>query len=136
MIADKKQEVFVGVKGLLVQIRRGSLLAAMDRTERIDARSGLVNFHFTFFGDAGLFDREIASALQRQCVGGVENRLDSFQADARVFDVLAHPVGVTFEGLDGVLRPGRAKGEIVLEEIVVAVNVRDRGLVAPECCRA
>src|SRR5438093_11625239 len=71
-------------------------------------------------------------------MGSIQNALYFLQTDARIFNVMTHPVGVGLESLDGEFRPDRAKREIVLKKIVVAVNVGDRqnlqsqGIVAHE----
>ena len=111
--------------------------APMDAAKRIDRRLGFRHFHFELFVRRQFFDREIAPALQGQRMGGVQNGFDFFQADARVFDVVAHAVGMALKRFDGVFGPGRAEGEVVFEKIVVAINMRDRQhLQARGCCRA
>ena len=71
-------------------------------------------------------------------MGSIQNALYFLQTDARIFNVMPHPVGVGLESLDGEFRPDRAKREIVLKKIVVAVNVGNRqnlqsqGIVAHE----
>jgi len=125
VIADENQQVFVRIEGYLAQVRRRRFAAAMNTAERIGRRHRLRHFHLERFFGRGFLDRKIAPALQRERMRGVEHRLDFFQADARVLDVVAHAVGVALERLNGVLGAGRAKGEIVLEKIVVAVDVGD-----------
>ena len=56
----------------------------------------------------------------------VDDRFHPFQADAWIFDIMAHPVGVTFEIFNGEFGACRAKREIILEKIVVPVDMRDR----------
>ena len=56
-------------------------------------------------------------------MGRVDNSLDSFQADARIFDIVAHSVGVAFEIRNREFSAGRAKGEIVLEKIKKAGTI-------------
>ena len=98
---------------------------AMNAAERIERRLRLRHFHLERFFGCGFLDREIAPALQRKRMSGVEHRLDFFQTDARIFNVVAHTVGVALERFDGVLGAGRPEGKIILEKIVVAIDMRD-----------
>jgi hypothetical protein len=72
-----------------------------------------------------LLDRQVPSTLEREGVRRVHQGLDLLEADPRAVDVAAYPVCVRLEGPDRELGTRALEGEVVLEEVVVAVDVRD-----------
>ena len=126
VVADEQEDVGLGLERLLRQIDRRRLDALVQPRERVVRRLGRVQQALALLGRLQLLDREIARAVERDRVRRVQELLDRVAADRRVLDIAAHPVGAGLErgqGLTGV--GGRAEGEIVLEEVVVAVDVRD-----------
>ena len=77
-------------------------------------------------GRLQLANGEIARAAERDRVRRVQELLDRVGADRGVLDVGADPVGARLERGDGLLGVGAGgEGEVVLEEVVVAVDVGD-----------
>ena len=73
VIADKQQQILVRVERDFLQIGFGGLAPAVYGVKRVVRRFGFFDLALPFFGGGGLFYREIAPALERQRVGGVDN---------------------------------------------------------------
>jgi len=126
VVADEEQEILVGRRRRMPHVGLGRFGAAMDPVERVVGRARRLGDPVPLVLLGELADGEIAPALERQRVRGVEHRLDAVEADARHVDVAPHPVGVCLERGRGEFGAGGPEREVVLEEVVVPVDVRDR----------
>jgi hypothetical protein len=67
-----------------------------------------------------------ADARTRVLVSEISERLEGAAIEREALLVVAHPVRARLELGQRLLGPSRIEGEIILEEVVVAVNMRDR----------
>jgi hypothetical protein len=53
----------------------------------------------------------------------IQDPLDFFQADTRIFHVTAHPIRVGLKRFEGKFGSGRAKREVVAKKIIMPIDV-------------
>ncbi len=74
-----------------------------------------------------LLDRLVPRTIEGQRVRGIKEQLDRVRAYRGILHVAADPIGSGLEGGDRLTGArGAGEGEVVLEEVVVPVDMRDR----------
>ncbi len=125
VVADKDQQVFVGLERNLVQIGLGEFLARVDFREWIGLRMRRFERELDLLVVRAFANRQVAAAIPRQCVRGIEDTLDLLDSDRGILRVAPHAHRMRLENLDRELGAGRAIGEVIFEKIVVPIDVRD-----------
>ena len=90
VIANEKQQVFVGLERDLVQVGLGEFLAGVDFREWIGPRMRRFERALDLLARASFANRQVAAAIARERVRGVEDSLDLFDADRGILDVAPH----------------------------------------------
>ena len=125
VVADEQQQILVGLDRHLVDVGLGDFCARMNAMKGIDPGMRGFDQAFELLTVTELADRQIAPALPAQRMGRVEHVLDLLDPDRRILRVMPHAQRVRFEELDCQRGASGAIREIVFEEIVMAVDVRD-----------
>ncbi len=126
VIADEQEHVLVGFERHLVGFRRVIFGPRVEARKRILARLRGFERALDLLLAAELANRQVAPALEIECVGAVENALDLFDPDRRILHVVPHAQCMGLEALDDQFSAVGLEGEIVFEEIVMTIDVRDR----------
>ena len=127
VVADEQEQVFLRLERHLAQVGLDILRRPMEARERVNARLGRLESALPLLLRAELADRRITPAVHRQRMRRVEQTFDAIEADRGILDVVADAIGARLELTEHLVGARRAgEHEIVLEEVVVAVHVRDR----------
>ena len=97
VVADEEEDVLLRLERHLAQIGLDVLGPAMEPGERVAARLGGLDRALALLLGRELADRQVAPAVHRERVGGVEQRLDPLDADRGILLVVAHAVGARLE---------------------------------------
>src|SRR4029077_10997997 len=119
VIANKKQDIFFRLNRGLGQIRGHPLLAPMDCLKWVNRWLRIPEFGFPLFYFCWLANGKIAPALEGQRMSRIQNAFYFLQSNARVFDVMTHPVRVRLERLDREFGPNRSERKVVFKKIVM-----------------
>jgi hypothetical protein len=127
VVADEQEQVLVRLDRHPRQIQGWLLHLGRERRERIVRRGGGRQGAADLGGVRKARHRRILGAGERQRMAGIEPFLDRHGGDRGVLLVAADPVGARLEEGDRLGRAGAlGEVEVLLEEVVVPVDMRDR----------